>query len=154
MIPVFVVCFAFWLVLSGHWDAFHLALGVAAALLVAAANRDDDTVGRGLRALPRLVAYLPWLLREIARSNVQVVRVVLDPRLPVDPVVVRLRPGLASDLALTTLANSITLTPGTVTLDVEGGELVVHALTAASGADLREGTMARRVAQVFGERGP
>jgi multicomponent Na+:H+ antiporter subunit E len=64
---------------------------------------------------------------------------------------VRLRVPFAGPLALTTLGNSITLTPGTVTLDVEGAELVVHALTAEAGADLLEGRMVRRVARVFGQ---
>jgi multicomponent Na+:H+ antiporter subunit E len=100
-----------------------------------------------------MLAYAPWLLREIWIANIQVVRLVLDPRLPIDPVVVRLPTRYTSDLARTTLANSITLTPGTVTIDVEDETLVVHAITRAGGDDVLGGGMARRVGRVFGDPG-
>lgn len=148
---VFTTCLGFWLLLSGHLAPFELGLGVVSAALVTVMNRGEERLSGAVRALPRLAAYLPWLLKEIAVANVQVARVVLDPRLPIDPVVVRVEPGLAGDLALTTFGNSITLTPGTVTVDVEGRVLVVHALTRAGAEALVEGGMARRVARVFAE---
>ena len=147
---LFVVCFALWLVLSGHWDPLHLLLGAAASALVTWLNRGNEAVTGLTRALPGFVRYVPWLLFEIVKSNLAVTRIVLDPRLPVDPVVVRISPPLTSDLAMTTLANSITLTPGTITVDVDGGDLIVHALTAVSVADL-ETVFGGRVARVFGE---
>jgi len=150
---LFVVCFALWLVLSGHWDVMHLLFGVAASALVAWLNRDEEAVSGLVRALPRLAWYVPWLLVEIVRANLAVTRIVLDPRLPIDPVVVRFRLPVRSDLAVTTLANSITLTPGTITLDVDGGEMIVHALTPVSLADL-EVTFGGRVARMFGEDRP
>jgi multicomponent Na+:H+ antiporter subunit E len=149
-VTLFAVCFALWLVLSGHWDVMHLLFGVAASGLVAWLNRDDETVTGFVRALPQLAWYVPWLLVEIVRANLAVVRIVLDPRLPMDPVVVRFRLPVRSDLAVTTLANSITLTPGTITLDVDGDEMVVHALTPVPLEDL-EVTFGGRVARVFGE---
>jgi multicomponent Na+:H+ antiporter subunit E len=84
-------------------------------------------------------------------ANIQVARLILDPRLPIDPVVFRLRPPFRGDLPLTALGNSITLTPGTVTVDVEDGDLLVHALTREGAAGLEEGTMVRRVAHVWQE---
>lgn len=150
---VFGACFAFWLLLSGHLAPLELTLGAAAAALVTALHRREERLSAALRALPRLLAYLPWLLREIVRANLQVARLVLHPRLPIDPVLVRLEPRLEGDLALATLANSITLTPGTVTVDVDGRALVVHALTPAGAAALPAGAMARRVGRVFGEPG-
>jgi multicomponent Na+:H+ antiporter subunit E len=149
-VTLFVVCFGLWLVLSGHWDVMHLLFGATASALVAWLNHDDEPVSGLVRALPRLAWYVPWLLVEIARANLAVVRIVLDPRLPMDPVVVRFRLPVRSDLAVTMLANSITLTPGTITLDVEGDEMVVHALTPVSREDL-EVTFGGRVARVFGE---
>jgi multicomponent Na+:H+ antiporter subunit E len=146
---VFVGCFALWLVLSGHPTPLHLVQGALSAALVAYLNRDLETLSVFLRSSPRFVAYIPWLLKEIVVANVQVVRIVLHPRLPVDPSVVRVRTRLTSDLALTTFANSITLTPGTITVDVEGSEFVVHALT-RQGPEAFAG-MERRVAAVFGE---
>jgi multicomponent Na+:H+ antiporter subunit E len=102
------------------------------------------------RALPGLAWYVPWLLVEIVKANVAVTRIVLDPRLPIEPTVVRVRPPFAGDLAVTTLANSITLTPGTITLDVDEGDLIVHSLTPVSVEDL-ETVFGGRVARVFGE---
>jgi multicomponent Na+:H+ antiporter subunit E len=149
-VTLFVVCFVLWLLLSGHWDAVHVGLGVAASTLVVWLNRGQEDITAAVRALPRVLWYASWLLGEIVRSNLAVARIVLDPRLPIDPVVVRLRPPVRGALAVTTLANSITLTPGTITLDAEDGELTVHALT-PDGLDEIESVMARRVAWVFGE---
>ncbi|HET9489911.1 MAG TPA: Na+/H+ antiporter subunit E [Methylomirabilota bacterium] len=153
MMLVFSVCFAFWLALSGSLAPLPLTLGVVSSAVVAWANRDLELVSRAVRVSPRLVTYVPWLLKEIAVANIQVARLVLDPRLPIDPVIVRFDTRLSTDLARTTFANSITLTPGTVTLDSEGSELVVHALTRGM-ADLAGGTMERRIAAVFGEAWP
>lgn len=152
-ILVFGVCLGFWLVLSGHFDPLTVALGVVSALAVAWANRDVELLSGVTRSAAGFAAYLPWLLKEIVVANVQVVRLILDPRLPIDPVVVRYRAPLASDLALTTLGNSITLTPGTVTLDVERNELTVHALTRDSADAVLEGSMARRVGHAYRDPG-
>lgn len=151
-----LVGFAFWFVLSGSTAPLTLALGAASAFAVAWSNRDLELVTDALRYSGRVVAYLPWLLKEIVVSAIQVMRIVLDPRLPVDPVLVRVVTGLQSDLARTTFANSVTLTPGTFTVDAENGEFVIHALTRAGAAGLvgEEAEMVRRVAHVFRERSP
>jgi multicomponent Na+:H+ antiporter subunit E len=151
-VTLFVVCFVLWLGLSGHWDALHVGLGAVAAALVVWLNRGQEDVTAAVRVLPRLLWYAPWLLREIVRSNVAVMRLVLDPRLPIDPVVVRVRAPVRDPLAVTTMANSITLTPGTITLDADGDELTVHALTAEGAAGIAS-TVGRRVARLFGESG-
>jgi multicomponent Na+:H+ antiporter subunit E len=150
---VFGACLAFWILLSGHLDPLSLALGAASAALVTAANRRDELLSPALRAVPRFVTYLPWLLKEMALASLQVAWVVVHPRLPIEPVVVRYTPPVRSELALTTLGNSITLTPGTLTLDVEDTTLVVHALTSAAARGVLDGAMARRVAWVFAEDG-
>lgn len=148
---VFVVCVLFWLVLSGHYTPLYLALGLVSAAVVTWLNRRDEIVSEVVLALPGLVRYAPWLLWQIVQANLQVARLVLDPRLPIDPVVIRARTAMRRDLAVATLANSITLTPGTVTVDIDGDELVVHALTPETAADVVSGAMARRVARVYGE---
>jgi multicomponent Na+:H+ antiporter subunit E len=150
---VFGGCLVFWFLLSGQFRPLDLLMAVAASAAVAWVNRRDEALSDLLAWAPRLLAYLPWLLREIWIANVQVVRLVVDPRLPIDPVVVRVPMRYSSDLARTTLANSITLTPGTVTLDVDGETLIVHAITRAGGDDIASGTMARRVGRVFGDPG-
>jgi monovalent cation/proton antiporter MnhG/PhaG subunit len=144
-VVAFAAYFGFWWLLSDRYTGLSLGLAAASAALVTWANGGRDVVSDLLRAGPRFALYVPWLLKEIAVANVRVARLVLDPRLPIDPVVVRVSALAGDDVPLTVLGNSITLTPGTVTLDVEGSALVVHALTRESAADLAAGTMARRV---------
>jgi multicomponent Na+:H+ antiporter subunit E len=149
---VFATCLGFWLLLSGHLAALDLGAGVLASALVALHNRGEEELSTAVRLWPRVaVTYVPWLLREIVKSNVEVARIVLSPRLPIDPVVIRQTTALRTPLGLTTYGNSITLTPGTVTLDVEGSTVVVHALTADGARALLDGDMAARVARACGE---
>ena len=150
---VYALCLGFWLVLSGHFDPLMLTLGAGSAAGVTWLNRDVEAVSALLRSGGRLLLYLPWLLKEIILANLQVAWIVLQPRLPIDPVVIHYTAPLSTDLGLTTFGNSITLTPGTITLDVEGSDLVVHALTLKGAEALRRGPMASRVARVFREPG-
>lgn len=159
--PLWVaVLFAFWVVLSGKLDPLHLGMGALSAVFVAWATRPLLALppvlggaGPAPVASPRFLLYLLWLGGQIVVSSLQVAWVVLHPRLPIAPRVVRLVSPLPHNLARLTLANSITLTPGTVTLDVEGDEYVVHALTAASAGSVSEGgAMPRRVGSLFARR--
>jgi multicomponent Na+:H+ antiporter subunit E len=141
---------ALWLVLSGHYNAFMLALGAGSvALCVWLAQRmgvfDEEVHPAHFRLLP-LVRYWVWLLDQIVRSALDVARRVLDPSLPIDPVVITLPVAQSTEMGRTTYANSITLTPGTVCLDVDEDTLRVHALTGEGASALREGEMNRRVA--------
>lgn len=132
------ILFGFWVVLSGMFDVFHLTAGIVSTAVVAAFTYQMQFVDRAgtsgppfhLAPIPwhRLGAYSVWLLREIAIANWQVLKVVLHPKLPIDPAIVRFRTGLTTDVGRTTLANSITLTPGTITVQVSGDEFLVHAL--------------------------
>jgi multicomponent Na+:H+ antiporter subunit E len=147
--------FAFWVVLSGFFDTLHLGSGLLCTGAVALLSRELQMMelpgpGRGrihLAATPwhRIAPFVLWMLREIAIANWQVVRIVFDPRLPAKPALVRFRTTLTTDLGKTIFANSITLTPGTITVRAYDGEFVVHALVADEHvmAGLRE--MERRV---------
>ncbi len=149
--------FAFWVLLSGLYDAFHLGAGAVAATAIACGTRGIWRTAGGTRTLSRLrirpawVPYLAWLLGEIVISGIRVARVVLTPKLRLSPGIVRFRDGLPDSAARTVLAHSITLTPGTVTLDSENGELTVHALDEHSGASLRSSRqpLRARVARLF-----
>ena len=159
-LPFSFILFGMWLVLSPKRDWPHLTLGVLSAgviallsaRLVAQAPPIAEPNGRTLLQMPwhRLAAYLPWLGVQVVIASLQVASVVLHPRLPVSPRVLRFRVRYPHTLAQLTLANSITLTPGTVTLDVDGDEFLVHALTESSGRDLERGTMPDRVSTLFG----
>ncbi len=93
---------------------------------------------------------MPWLLYQVVVANLHVVYLILTPS-QIHPQIVRFRTTLTSELARTTLGNSITLTPGTVTLDVEDDEFVVHALSDKVARDLLSGAMEQRVARIFRE---
>ena len=144
--------YAFWLLLSGIYEPFLLAAGFAGALGVAAlAWRMEvlDREGHPVHlALAAAFGYWPWLLKEIAKSGWQVSRIILDPRLPISPTLVRFRPSQSSSVGLVTHANSITLTPGTITVEAGQEEFLVHALTREAAAGLVDSEMDRRVSRL------
>ena len=137
--------FAIWLLLSGRWDGVALASGAAASLLVAAlAVRMDGAWGRPLGIGWRLALYLPWLAWQTARANLAVAAIVLAPRLRLDAAAGWVPASQKTDIGLAAFANSITLTPGTVSLAVEKGRIYVHALSRRGLEELRKGEMDRR----------
>jgi len=100
----------------------------------------------------RFFVYLPWILYQIVIANIDVAKRVLNPRMPIEPDYVTFKSYLKSDLSKTVLANSITLTPGTITVDIDGGNtFLIHAIAKPPADDLLEGTMERKVAHVFME---
>lgn len=146
--------FGFWLVLSGFYTPFLITMGLLTALGVVWLARRMDVIDReghpvhlGLRAL---FSYWPWLVREIVKSGWDVTRIILDPRLPVSPALVRFKPTQKSDVGLATHANSITLTPGTISIEVGRGEFLVHAVSEAGADGIRDGEMDRRVSRFEG----
>ena len=152
-LAVFFTCVVAWMLLAGQFRVIDFVFASLGAAFVTLINRDLEQLSEVVRNGPGLLRYLPWLLREIWLANLQVIRIVLHPRLPVDPVLVRVSTRLSSDLARTVFANSITLTPGTITIEVGPDEFLVHALTRTAAEDLRAGAMARRVGRIFGDRG-
>ncbi len=146
--------FVFWLLLSGHYTPFLMAAGLGCAVAVMALARRMDVVdheGHPVHLAPRaLLGYWPWLIREILKSGWVVTRIILDPRLPISPTLVRFRPTQKTDVGLATHANSITLTPGTISVEVGRDELLVHAVTEAGAAGIRSGDMDRRVTRFEG----
>lgn len=147
---LFISLSAFWLLLSGYWDN-HLLLGLgflSVAFVTWLAIR-ADWVDRGrfdARLLPRLLLYWGWLIREIVKANRDVVRCIWSPRKhPISPCMGRLRVSQGTALGRTIYAQSITLTPGTVAIDLEDGSLLVHALMREGLDELRGGEMDRRV---------
>ena len=146
-----VALFGIWLLWSGHYTFEHalvFAMGVSScAFVVYLSHRLDiaDEEGHPIHLAGRLVPYIPWLLWAIVKANVDVAKRVLSPKLPIDPRVVRVEATQKSDLCRVIFANSITLTPGTVSLDLDGENIVVHALTREAAGDVQSGDMNRRV---------
>lgn len=156
------VLLAFWILLSGKFDAVHIGAGVVTALFIAFVTgplrRLQPVVGRsvdhplgGLRWGAALL-FAVVLAKEIVISSLQIAYVVLHPRMPIQPRLLRFRTALPHPLARLTLANAITLTPGTVTLDVDGDDFLVHALTSVSARGIEAGAMRDRVSRIFGGR--
>jgi multicomponent Na+:H+ antiporter subunit E len=148
---------ALWLIMSGHFDLEHIFYGAVSVALVVWLNTrirpiplhsGECIVARCIN-IPRLIAYLIWLLGQIIKSGVQVAYLVLHPKMPINPVMVHFESILPTPLAHVILGNSITLTPGTLTVDVKGDYFVVHALTPDIEEDLVNGEMEARVGRLY-----
>jgi len=140
--------FAFWLLLSASYDMAHVVAGAFFAVLVMWLNPPRAAAARKVSWLAAL-GYLPWLIGRILKSALHVSRLILDPALPISPRLIRHKTELRSDGELVVLGNSITLTPGTITVEVAPGELLVHAIDEASSADLSEGVFDDKVSRMF-----
>lgn len=158
VLATFTILFAFWIFLSGFFDLFHLSLGLICSTLVAYISHDLffthtnlPTLRKRHRAGGNFLLYLPWLLYQIFLANIHVVYLVWHPEMPIDPKIIRFKTRWKGDLILTTMANSITLTPGTITLDIQKGEFFVHALSKKVADDLLAGRMQDRVGKIYGE---
>lgn len=139
-----------WLLWSGVTRPLILALGLLSCLLTLYLAHRMGFFKRenfSLHLSPRLPRFWAWLLVEIFKANLAVAAAVLLPRRFIKPTIVDLRTD-AGPIGQTLLANAITLTPGTVTLDVDEGRLRVHCLTQAAADELQAGEMGRRVAAV------
>ena len=139
---------AAWLLWSGFFMPLLLGLGAFSCLLVVyLSNRmhlfDEDVYA--LRLSLRLFRFWAWLAGEIIRSSLEVSRVVLSPRLPISPTLVEIESGSRHPVDRAILGNSITLTPGTLTLNIEGQRIFAHALTRQGAEALAAGEMNRRV---------
>ncbi|MBL8671030.1 MAG: Na+/H+ antiporter subunit E [Alphaproteobacteria bacterium] len=148
-----VALFAFWVVLSGFFTAYLLTAGACCALLIVAVARRMsvvDSEGYPVHLTWRAMAYWPWLLWEIVKSAWDVTKIIMDPRLPISPTMVRVKAGQRTTVGKVTYANSITLTPGTISVDLEGDEILVHAVTRGGAESLAAGDMDRRVTRFEG----
>jgi len=155
----FAIMFVFWLLLSGKFDSLlFLSLGVLSSLLTAFVFHHiflGSVNQLGLKSVWRrfwrFLFYLPWLLYQIALANIHVAYLILHPRMPIDPVVIKFNSKLTQDLARVIYANSITLTPGTITAECQDGEYLIHALDRFSAEGLLAGEMESKVAHIFRE---
>ena len=151
---VFGASYAFYLILGGTLDTFNMATGALVAGLstaifagITAEHRPQFT--SLLTRVGRLFVYFPYLLWEIAKANLSVAYIILHPSLPIDPEMRQFKAAVWGEYSVTTLANSITLTPGTLTVDVRRDSLYIHTLTQAARDDLDDGGLERAVRFVF-----
>jgi len=152
-ISLSAVLFCTWLLLSGYFTPLLISFGVLSLIVtVGIAWRMDviDHESHPVHLTWRIPAYWIWLLIEIMKANFDVSKTILGIGEPARPNVIRVKPSQRSELGQVIYANSITLTPGTISIELENGEIMVHALTQGSADDLNTGVMDRRVTQVEG----
>ena len=139
--------------MSGFFTPFLLAAGFGSALCVTWLAYRMDVVDRESHPFHltwAAVSYWPWLIKEILKSALDVARIILDPRLPASPTVVRFAPRQKTVVGLVTHANSITLTPGTLSVEVGHDGFTVHALSLEGAAAAASSEMDRRVERFEG----
>lgn len=153
---IFGMLFALWIVLSGLLDPFHLTLGLISCGIVTWISSDLLFADRSIAPLKRigqsirLAKYLLWLLWQIALANYQVLLLAFAPKEALQPQIVRYKTSLKTDFEKFMLANSITLTPGTVTIKILGDIFYVHAVSDAAAAGL-DGVMESKIAAIFAD---
>ena len=138
----------FWMLLSGHTSILLLTLGLASVVLVTWLVSRMDRIDNGpIRMLLSLkyLSYLVWLIGQVVITNIDVARRIWNPSLPIKPASRKIKVSLKDPLIKTIYANSITLTPGTVTTEIGEDYFIVHALNAQSLDELEEGDMERRL---------
>jgi len=157
----FIILFAFWLLLSGRYQAKYIIIGAISAALVTFFTNDlfYSALQRGEQAgirirqvllqIWRFILYLPWLLLQIILANVQVAYLVLHPRMPIEPALLLFRTRMRKGIARVTLGNSITLTPGTITTSLEEGNYIIHNLKPPLASSLIDGVMQKKIAHVY-----
>ena len=150
---LFVFYFVIWLLLSGHYDPLLLTLGVLSCitcLYVTWKAKFIDEEGVPLHLLFRLPFYTVWLFKEIIKANIDTARIIIinNP----DPQNFRVKSSQKTESGKVTYANSITLTPGTVTTELDGDVLEVHALSSDMADDVKSGVMDKKVSWLEGNK--
>lgn len=150
-ILILIVLVLFWLLLSGHYVALILAFGVISALLVTYfLVRMDKVDEEPVIFRPGFAAlhYFGWLMWQVVLSNIAVARLIWSPRLPIRPQWQRLDVKVSTPMEKTLYANSITLTPGTLTTNVKKDHFMIHSLDPDGIEELRKGEMETRIRRI------
>ncbi len=146
--------FGLWLLLSGHYDnPLLLTLGIISCIAVVLIAQRMDVIDHEcvpLQVRFAFIGYLAWLTKEIVLANLAVAKIILSPSLPLGPLLFRVKTSQKTDVGRVMYANSITLTPGTVSVEVEDGDIIVHAITGDLARGTANGDMDRRVTAVEG----
>jgi multicomponent Na+:H+ antiporter subunit E len=152
-----VILFGLWLIFSGKYDTTHIGFGVVAVTIVVLINyklskwnlfpeRGEPNVPIRIFQLP---VYILWLMKEIFIASIQVAYLVVHPKMPIKPTLILFRTKLPSAVAKVILGNSITITPGTFTIDIEKDKFLVHGLVPGSAGSLENGEMQSRIMKLF-----
>lgn len=148
-----VLLFLLWFLLSGRTDPWFIGLGIFASLSISWLHSRQPGPPNPTIPFLRFMIYMPWLFTRIFFSNFHAVYLILHPKLPINPKLIRYHTHLRNPAAVTLLANSVTLTPGTITAEVNAPDLVVHALDDIAAKDLVSNRMEDKVSWVFEKKG-
>lgn len=155
-IVTFFILFVFWIFLSGHLDLWHLSLGIMACALIAYISSDllfKDIKSKNKHIeIIRFIKYLPWLFYQIVLANLHVAYLALHPKMLnlIDPRIIKFKTALKKELSLVTFANSITLTPGTITILIKDGYFYVHSIDRHVAESL-PGEMEKKIGHIYME---
>ena len=150
---LFFILLSLWLLMSGHYNVLIVSLGIiSCAFCVYVAKRGNliDDEGLPIFFIPRLSNYLIWLFKEILKSNLNTAKVIINGK--VEPETFTVKASQVTDVAKVTYANSITLTPGTVTTKMQKDVFEVHALNSDFGNDVRTNEMDKKVTWLEGKK--
>ena len=150
---LFFILFSLWLLMSGHYSVLIVSLGIiscAFCVYVAKRGKLIDDEGLPTFFIPRLLNYLMWLFKEILKSNLITAKVIINGK--VEPEIFTVKSSQVTDVAKVTYANSITLTPGTVTTKIQKDVFEVHALNSDFGNDVRTNEMDKKVTWLEGRK--
>lgn len=142
---------AFWLLNSGHYTPLILSLGVVSiAVVLCIAHRMDvvDHESQPVHLTLKLPGYYIWLIKEIILANISVVKHIWLGNETISPTLTTIKASQKTDMGKVIYANSITLTPGTVAVDLVGDRIMVHALLRENIEALQAGEMDQRVSQL------
>ena len=146
--------FVFWILLSASFEWIHLVLGLICSFAVAWANSGHSPFVPKFRLWLRILLYLPWLFYKIVQSSLQLTKLILHPALPIAPQLISVETKLRHHAAVVLLGNSITLTPGTITAEVDRNKLVVHAMDKALAEDITSKQIESKIADIFKDEEP
>ena len=157
--------FALWIALSGKLDVLFLTPGIISAVLVVVVTErifhPNETAGFMnppssfkwlMKSILRMCWYVPYLIWEILIANFHVARLIISPSMPLNPALIVFESPLETESANALLAQSITLTPGTITVDMSRHRILVHCLSSNSLVSLSSGELIKKVANVYGQR--
>ena len=146
--------FVFWILLSASFEWVHLGLGLIFSFAVAWINSGHSLFVPKFRLWLKIVLYLPWLFYKIIESSLHLSKLILHPALPISPQLISVDSKLRHHAAIVLLGNSITLTPGTITAEIDRNILTVHAMDNALSEDLASKQIEAKIADIFKDEEP
>lgn len=146
--------FVVWVLLSASFAWIHLGLGLICSFAVAWINSGHSPFVPKFRLWLRILLYLPWLLYKIIESSLHLTKLILHPALPIAPQLISVETKLRHHAAVVLLGNSITLTPGTITAEVDRNKLIIHAMDNTLAEDIASKQIESKIADIFKDEEP